>query len=412
MNRLMVYSHDTYTLGNIRRMLAICHHLLESIPDLSILLMAGSPMIESFRLSERLDYIKLPSLIRTDSEAYSVKSLGTGIDETMRLRSELLTAACMNFRPDVFLVDKKPYGVKNELATVIRTLRQLQTGLALVLRDILDAPEKTVSTWRANEYYEASLVYDLILVLGSATLFDVTREYCFPRELARKTRFCGYLRTAAGPRSVGKVRSELQVSDGEKLVVLTVGGGEDGFKLLSGYAAGSRTLARKERPRTLMICGREMNSKERQTLLHQISVDDSIQMLEFTDDVMSYLAASDLIVSTGGYNTVCDILSTGRRAIVVPCSTPVEEQRIRAERMSQIGLFHWIPSNQLTPARLIETVMANLRASPNQVPDGAIDLDGLPHICRFVDGLLESRRPTRTFQRSVASAAVLQGVRA
>ncbi len=71
MKRLMVYSHDTFGLGNIRRMLAISQHLIEQRDDISILLVTGSPVIHSLRLPKRLDYIKLPCLTRTDSEHYS-----------------------------------------------------------------------------------------------------------------------------------------------------------------------------------------------------------------------------------------------------------------------------------------------------------------------------------------------------
>jgi len=62
----MVYSHDTFGLGNIRRMLAICSHLHASIPDLSILIVSGSPMLQSFRVAQGIDYIKLPCLKRTE----------------------------------------------------------------------------------------------------------------------------------------------------------------------------------------------------------------------------------------------------------------------------------------------------------------------------------------------------------
>ncbi|MEL7224866.1 MAG: glycosyltransferase, partial [Cyanobacteria bacterium J06576_12] len=55
--RIMVYSHDAFGLGNLRRMLAICEHLLTRWPNLSILLVSGSPMIHEFRLPVGLDYI-------------------------------------------------------------------------------------------------------------------------------------------------------------------------------------------------------------------------------------------------------------------------------------------------------------------------------------------------------------------
>jgi predicted glycosyltransferase len=69
MRRLLVYSHDTFGLGNIRRTLAICEHLVEADVDLSILLVTGSPVIHNLRPPARLDYIKLPCLTRSDYES-------------------------------------------------------------------------------------------------------------------------------------------------------------------------------------------------------------------------------------------------------------------------------------------------------------------------------------------------------
>jgi len=50
MRRLLVYSHDIFGLGNIRRMLAIREHLVEADVDLSILLVTGSSVIHNLRL--------------------------------------------------------------------------------------------------------------------------------------------------------------------------------------------------------------------------------------------------------------------------------------------------------------------------------------------------------------------------
>src|SRR5437588_13027513 len=107
-------------MGNIRRMLALSEYLVETFPDISILLVTGSPVVHSLRLPKRLDYIKLPYLTRTESNIYSAKTLGTGLDETIRLRSDLIYAAAANFKPDVVLVDKKPCGVKRELTKTLK----------------------------------------------------------------------------------------------------------------------------------------------------------------------------------------------------------------------------------------------------------------------------------------------------
>ncbi|MEJ7710237.1 MAG: hypothetical protein WKF84_10315 [Pyrinomonadaceae bacterium] len=124
MKKIMVYSHDTYGLGNLRRMLSICQHLTASIPNLTILLISGSPMVHGFRLPRRVDYIKLPCLTRSQREEYAVKFLGLGIIEAIRLRSDLILAAATNFKPDLLLVDKKPFGVKNELEATLRYVKE------------------------------------------------------------------------------------------------------------------------------------------------------------------------------------------------------------------------------------------------------------------------------------------------
>jgi Heparinase II/III N-terminus len=60
--KIVVYSHDTFGLGNIRRMLVIAQSLVESDPNTSVLILSGSPMLHAFRIPPQIDYIKLPCL--------------------------------------------------------------------------------------------------------------------------------------------------------------------------------------------------------------------------------------------------------------------------------------------------------------------------------------------------------------
>jgi UDP-N-acetylglucosamine transferase subunit ALG13 len=75
-----------------------------------------------------------------------------------------------------------------------------------------------------------------------------------------------------------------------------------------------------------------------------------LQVIEFTDQMMNYMQAADVVVSMAGYNTICEILSLGKRAVIVPRVEPVQEQKIRAERMVGLGLFKMIYPRDLTPA--------------------------------------------------------------
>lgn len=106
--RMMVYSHDAFGLNNLRRMLAICEHLLSNWPNLSILLVSGSPMVHDFRLPKGLDYIKLPCLTLDTSGELSTKFVGTSIEKTVALRSRLIHSAAVHFKPTLLLVDNSP----------------------------------------------------------------------------------------------------------------------------------------------------------------------------------------------------------------------------------------------------------------------------------------------------------------
>lgn len=228
MKRLLIYSHDTYGLGNIRRILSVVTHLSDTIPNLSTLIVSGSPMVHSFRIPRRVDYIKLPCLRRSARDGYCVKYLGLAFQDVLQLRSDLIQSAISHFKPDLMLVDKKPFGVEHELEASLHYLRtnSPNTKLVLLLRDILDSAEPTRRAWERNGYHEAiRSFYDLVLVLGLPEVFDPRSEYHFPRSIAEKIRFCGYVRREAGRRSRDAVRASLHIKEGEKLVLVTPGGG-------------------------------------------------------------------------------------------------------------------------------------------------------------------------------------------
>ena len=90
-SRILVYSHDTFGLGNIRRMLAISQSVVDAFDDLSILIVTGSPMLHAFRVAANIDYVKLPCLKRTQSGGYAAKSLSLDLQDTVRLRRNMIT---------------------------------------------------------------------------------------------------------------------------------------------------------------------------------------------------------------------------------------------------------------------------------------------------------------------------------
>ena len=383
--RLLVYSHDAFGLGNIRRMLAICEHLLSEIPELSILLLSGSPMLQGFRLPKGLDYIKLPCLNRGETGEIAVKYLGMGVEETVKLRSELILSAAIVFQPDIFLVDKKPYGLKNELRGTLNYLKTAlpETKLVLLLRDILDCPEKTIAEWQKNENYAAiEEFYHQVQIVGSPEIFDTAKEYKFPPTITEKVKYCGYIRHQPGRKSQTRIRQELQMSCQEYLVLVTPGGGEDGYELVNTYLQALSILPEKYRIKSLAICGSEMPQAQKQLIERAAENNPQVCIGEFTDDLMSYMSAANVVVSMAGYNTVCEILSAGKPAVIVPRSQPSKEQSIRAERMAGLNYFQAIAPNNLNSESLMNALLNQLsnQLEPQQKLHFDLDMNGLSRV--------------------------------
>lgn len=410
MSRILVYSHDTYGLGNIRRMLAIATELGRCLEDTSVLMLSGSPMLQGFRIPANVDYVKLPSITRTTNEEYSTRSLRLNVDELLELRANIALAAVADFRPDVILVDKKPYGVRNELeAAIVYAKTQLpDTALVLVLRDVLDEPVATMRAWRNGGYTAAiDRFFDRVLVLGTPSIFDMRHEYDLPRSVCEKLRFCGYIRRAHSSRHRADVRRELGVPDAGRLVLVTPGGGQDGARIVQAYADAIPALHATPGVASLIVTGPEMEAAQRRSIERAIAGVAGARIIEFTADMMSVMDAADVVVCMGGYNTLCEVATLRKRAVVVPRAQPVKEQAIRAERFARAGVVSVLDPDALNPDRLAAMVRAQLDAA-NPSSDGRLLLTALPRVTRHVAALLQRRRtvrrPSLAFAGSTASA--------
>jgi predicted glycosyltransferase len=378
--KILLYSHDTFGLGNIRRTLLLAEELSEQYTGAAILMVTGSQMVHSFRIPDGVDYIKLPCLDRVDAERYEPRFLRSWSEEVKRTRSAILEKSVLGFEPDLMIVDKRPAGVDGELAATLEEIRRkrLPTKLVLGVRDILDEPERTRRTLQGNGSFEAiERFYDEVWVYGSRSIFDTVREYGFPDAVARITRFCGYLKRPTAPR--------VRVA-GPPHVLVTTGGGGDGTAMIEAYLEGLSSLPRNVALRTTVVFGPQMSEPAREGVRERFGYLADVTFSDFEPDLTRLYSESDIVVSMAGYNTVCELLSFGHHAILVPRAEPVQEQLIRARLLAAQGLFDLVEPQDLNPSTLISKVLAALK--PVEVARVPFDLDGLPRIRERMRALL------------------------
>jgi len=217
----------------------------------------------------------------------------------------------------------------------------------LGLRDILDDAESTRADWKRKKFPQILRdLYSEIWVYGEQELYDPIEEYGFPEDIAEKTVFTGYI-----PRRVPKVRKTRRK---QKQVVVTIGGGGDGYVVLDNYLKMLESNGTVDF-KTLMITGPFLDPRRLDELADRARA-LKVQIKPFVKNLEKRMACADLVVTMGGYNTLCEILSLKKPALVIPRDNPRLEQLLRATVFKKRGLCDFIKWGDVSPELLREKI--------------------------------------------------------
>src|SRR6516225_10193652 len=157
--RVLIYSHDSFGLGHLRRCRAIAHSLVDADPALSILILSGSPIIGSFDFRSRVDFVRVPGVIKLRNGEYVSLKLHIDIDETLAMRASIIQHTADIFDPDLLIVDKEPLGLRGEVGPTLELLHQRGTPIVLGLRDVMDEPSQLGPEWSRKKVVPALKKY-------------------------------------------------------------------------------------------------------------------------------------------------------------------------------------------------------------------------------------------------------------
>lgn len=393
--KLLLYSHDSYGLGHFRRNLALADAVAADLPFVSTLCLTGSPRSHSFPLPPRFDYVKIPSVTKGEEGQYRARSLALSIAETTRLRESIILETVRGFHPDVVLVDHAPLGMRGELRATLRALRRESpaTRVVLGLRDIIDDEESVLADWaREGVLPMIEECYDRIWVYGTPEVFDPRVRYRFPRAVAERVRFLGYIYRNGVIADPKPLRDDAAARSG-KLVVVTVGGGGDGHKVirkylsaLAGYGDGAAPFD------SLIVTGPLMSDRKRDALEAAARERNlPARFVKFAPNLLDWFAASDAVVCMAGYNTMCEVAALGKPAVVIPREFPRREQAIRARRFEELGHCTTLSLETLSGRGIrhaLETALGRGGADADGLPPSPIDFGGMKRIAPEMRDLL------------------------
>ena len=384
--RILMYSHDTFGLGHLRRCRTIAHALVEDYRGLSILIVSGSTIAGAFEYKARVDFVKIPSVIKLRNGEYTPLDRHIDLQETLVMRESILKHTAETFQPDIFIVDKEPLGWHGEVEKTLTYLKAKGTMLVLGLREVMDAPYLLEAEWKKRDVLrKVGQLYDAIWVYGPADFYNPLTGLDVPKSVSSKMDFVGFLQRHISHDELPDHRPE-----GEYILV-TPGGGGDGAELIHNVLDAYRHDP-ELKYQAFVVLGPYMPARQRQKLIRKGKKIDRIRIIEFDNRMEDLVSGAKAVVAMGGYNTYCEILSFDKPALIVPRIRPREEQLIRTRRAVELGLVDMLlPEEAADVARMARALSALPgRPRPSQASPGLL-LEGLTNISVKIGDWLERK---------------------
>ena len=391
--RIMLYSHDTYGLGHIRRARTIATALAARFEGASILIATGSPIVGRFDFPQGVDFVRIPGVVKLPSGDYASDTMHLDIAQTVALRERILLTTAEAFAPDIVIVDKEPTGLRGEMIPTLDHLKEQGAHIVLGLRDVLDEAGALRSEWLRKGAGEAvEKYYDALWIYGLSAIFEPLAGLELSDAVRARTHYTGYLRREA-PEEWPEQHEAERIPAGSVLV--TPGGGGDGEALIDWVLRAYEADRQLSVP-ALIVFGPFMNAERRTEFERRAHRFRTIRTRNFDSRLERLMIESRGVIAMGGYNTFCEILSFDKPAALAPRITPRMEQYLRIAAAEKIGLVRMLPPVQhgagLPDPAAMGAAIRELNQQP--LPSAAkIDglLDGLDRVCELTRAALAGR---------------------
>jgi predicted glycosyltransferase len=216
--------------------------------------------------------------------------------------------------------------------------------------------------------------FDKVLVHGDPQFIKFESSFPLAKDIAGKLLYTGLV-CGRKPKALPNCQFDMLVS---------AGGGAVGAQLVRAAMDAAKLL-----PETYSWCvivGPKLPEKEFLRICD--SAPANVMVERFRADFIDLLARVKLSVSQAGYNTVCDVLRSGCRSVLVPFATGGEtEQTARAQRLQALGMATMLLETEISAQKLATTITRELhRSVRNHI--GMINLDGAAQTGKILNKLM------------------------
>ena len=383
--RVATYSPGMVGFGHIRRNASIAQALRASPLKPAVMMIAEAWQAGALPMPSGVDCVTLPALRKEGDGEYIPRFVDISDEDLLTLRSRVIQGAMEGFDPDVLIVDHLPLGAVRELAETLYLLRKREKMYCILgLRDVLQDRKTVHRLWSDRAHLDAVRdCYDAIWIYSDPGAYDLVRECGVFGEVIDRIQYTGYLDQR--PRlELARARMDTLLSrlpEG-RLALCLVGGGYDGDALAEAFLRADLP----DDMHGVLVTGPYMSEENRRRMTDALRDRPRMQLIDFLPEPVALVERADRVIAMGGYNTMCEVLSFEKHALIVPRVRPGREQWIRAERMRELGLVSVLHPDRMTPKALSRWLAKDLGSPPPS--RSRIDFRGLDRIPSLLAGLM------------------------
>lgn len=346
---IIIYCQHVLGIGHLFRTLAIA----EALTGHRVTLVLGGPPVE-VAVPDHVRVVRLPGLMM-DAEFSRLLPVepGRAVEEIKKERQILLAELVRNIRPELLLIEMYPFGRGGfhfELGPLLQAVRDGRLPSCRVicsLRDIL-VEKKNQQKYEQRVLDRLNPFFDAVLVHGDPEVIKLDATFSRLREITVPVVYTGYICQKPQPGDRQTIRTRLQLGTEDRLIIVSAGSGSVGHRLLES-ALRAHALMHDQTRKMQVFTGPYLDDRLFAALPRLAAPGATVE--RFTDNLPAWLAAADLSVSMGGYNTSMNVIAAGTPALVLPFDQN-REQRMRAERLAGLADLSVLDESDLEPAML------------------------------------------------------------
>lgn len=389
MKKIMFYCQHVSGMGHFIRSMEI----VRGLKDFDVCFLSGGEVAWDFELPPSVEMVNLPP-IRFDEDFKDIQSVDNllNLNEVKEVRKERLLCEFERVRPDIIIFELFPFGRRKFTFELVPLLdRVLSSGrstkVVCSLRDIL------VSKRDQTRYEEQvcdlmNQYFDLLLIHSDPSFQRLEDTFSRVKDIKCEIRYTGFVVQRPQQNHISLEEDTPHIPAGEPFILVSIGGGRIGYKLLECAIESSHIVEETMPHRMLIFTGPYMPDELLLKLQCMVEKTPNIKIHRYTPQFLSYMEKAALSISLAGYNTCMNIITTGVKALILPLTgINKEEQTIRADKLEKLGIVATISPQELHPDCLAEKIIRCLKTEPIS---SNLDVNGVNNTAFFLTDLLKS----------------------